>query len=176
MKPVKPVAWALLGIFSVCLAVAAASAYKEGSNIFVWMGRFSEVLKCPSLLRWTPYTVKCIVIVLLLCTFAVLLFRSDREKRRPGEEYGSAKWGNAREINKRYADRDGKNVILTKHVSIGLDGYKHRRNLNILVVGGSGSGKTRFFCKPGIMSVNCSYLIVDPNGKEVLGYILQAVH
>ena len=68
------------------------------------------------------------------------------------------------------------NVILTKRVSIGLDGYKHRRNLNILVVGGSGSGKTRFFCKPGIMSVNCSYLIVDPNGKEVLGYILQAVH
>ena len=97
MKPVKPVAWALLGIFSVYLAVAAASAYKEGSNIFVWMGRFSEVLKRPSLLRWTPYTVKCIVIVLLLCAFAVLLYRSDREKRRPGGEYGTAKWGRRRQ-------------------------------------------------------------------------------
>ena len=95
MKPVKPVTWALLGIFSVYLAVVAASAYKEGSNIFVWMGHFSEVLKRPSLLRWTPYTVKCIVIVLLLCAFAVLLYRSDREKRRPGGEYGTAKWGAA---------------------------------------------------------------------------------
>ena len=165
MKPVKPVTWALLGIFSVYLAVAAASAYKEGSNIFVWMGRFSEVLKRPSLLRWTPYTVKCIVIVLLLCAFAVLLYRSDREKRRPGGEYGTAKWEAAETMNQKYADKDGPNVILTQHVSIGMDGYKHQRNLNVLVVGGSGSGKTRYFCKPGLMDANCSYLVVDPKGE-----------
>ena len=165
MKPVKPVTWALLGIFSAYLAVVAASAYKEGSNIFVWMGHFSEVLKRPSLLRWTPYTVKCIVIVLLLCAFAVLLYRSDREKRRPGGEYGTAKWGAAETMNQKYADKDGPNVILTQHVSIGMDGYKHQRNLNILVVGGSGSGKTRYFCKPGLMDANCSYLVVDPKGE-----------
>ena len=165
MKPVKSVTWALLGIFSVYLAVAAASAYKEGSNIFVWMGRFSEVLKRPSLLRWTPYTVKCIVIVLLLCAFAVLLYRSDREKRRPGGEYGTAKWEAAETMNQKYADKDGPNVILTQHVSIGMDGYKHQRNLNVLVVGGSGSGKTRYFCKPGLMDANCSYLVVDPKGE-----------
>ena len=176
MKPVKPVVWALLGIFSVYLAVAAASAYEEGSNIFVWMGRFSEALKRPSLLRWTPYTVKCIIVVLLLCVFAVLLYRSDREKRRPGGEYGTAKWEAAETMNQKYADKDGPNVILTQHVSIGMDGYKHQRNLNVLVVGGSGSGKTRYFCKPGLMDANCSYLVVDPNGKEVLGYILQAIH
>ena len=164
MKPVKPVAWALLGIFSVYLAVAAASAYEEGSNIFVWMGRFSEVLKRPSLLRWTPYTVKCIVVV-LLCAFAVLLYRSDREKRRPGGEYGTAKWEAAETMNQKYADKDGPNVILTQHVSIGMDGYKHQRNLNVLVVGGSGSGKTRYFCKPGLMDANCSYLVVDPKGE-----------
>lgn len=112
---------------------------------------------------------------LLLYGGGVLLYYADHENRRPGEEYGSAKWGNARELNKQYADRDGKNVILTKRVSIGLDGYKHRRNLNILVVGGSGSGKTRFFCKPGIMSVNCSYLIVDPKGEMLrsTGYLLK---
>ena len=165
MKPVKPVVWVLLGIFSVYLAVAAASAYEEDSNIFVWMGRFSEVLKRPSLLRWTPYTVKCIVIVLLLCTFAVLLYRSDREKRRPGGEYGTAKWEAAETMNQKYADKDGPNVILTQHVSIGMDGYKHQRNLNVLVVGGSGSGKTRYFCKPGLMDANCSYLVVDPKGE-----------
>ena len=165
MKPVKPVAWALLGIFSIYLAVAAASAYKEGSNIFVWMGRFSEVLKRPSLLRWTPHTVKCIIVVLLLCTFAVLLYRSDREKRRPGGEYGTAKWEAAETMNQKYADKDGPNVILTQHVSIGMDGYKHQRNLNVLVVGGSGSGKTRYFCKPGLMDASCSYLVVDPKGE-----------
>ena len=176
MKPVKPVTWALLGIFSVCLAVVAASAYKEGSNIFVWMGHFSEVLKRPSLLRWTPYTVKCIVIVLLLCAFAVLLYRSDREKRRPGGEYGTAKWGAAETMNQKYADKDGPNVILTQHVSIGMDGYKHQRNLNVLVVGGSGSGKTRYFCKPGLMDANCSYLVVDPKGEMLrsTGYLLKS--
>ncbi len=165
MKPVKPVVWVLLGIFSVYLAVAAASAYEEGSNIFVWMGRFSEVLKRPSLLHWTPYTVKCIIVVLLLCAFAVLLYRSDREKRRPGGEYGTAKWEAAETMNQKYADKDGPNVILTQHVSIGMDGYKHQRNLNVLVVGGSGSGKTRYFCKPGLMDANCSYLVVDPKGE-----------
>lgn len=165
MKPVKPVVWVLLGIFSVYLAVAAASAYEEGCNIFVWMGRFSEVLKRPSLLHWTPYTVKCIIIVLLLCAFAVLLYRSDREKRRPGGEYGTAKWEAAETMNQKYADKDGPNVILTQHVSIGMDGYKHQRNLNVLVVGGSGSGKTRYFCKPGLMDANCSYLVVDPKGE-----------
>ena len=165
MKPAKPVVWALLGIFSVYLAVAAASAYEEGSNIFVWMGRFSEVLKRPSLLRWTPYTVKCIIVVLLLCAFAVLLYHSDREKRRPGGEYGTAKWETAETMNQKYADKDGPNVILTQHVSIGMDGYKHQRNLNVLVVGGSGSGKTRYFCKPGLMDANCSYLVVDPKGE-----------
>lgn len=165
MKSAKPVVWVLLGVFSVYLAVAAANAYEEGSNIFVWMGRFSEVLKRPSLLRWTSYTVKCIVIVLLLCAFAVLLYRSDREKRRPGGEYGTAKWEAAETMNQKYADKDGPNVILTQHVSIGMDGYKHQRNLNVLVVGGSGSGKTRYFCKPGLMDANCSYLVVDPKGE-----------
>ena len=116
-----------------------------------------------------------LLVFLLLYGGGVLLYYADHENRRPGEEYGSAKWGNARELNKRYADQNGKNVILTKRVSIGLDGYKHRRNLNILVVGGSGSGKTRFFCKPGIMSVNCSYLIVDPKGEMLrsTGYLLK---
>ena len=165
MKPVKPVVWVLLGIFSVYLAIAAASAYEEGGNIFVWMGRFSELLKRPSLLRWTPHTVKCIIVTLLLCAFAVLLYRSDREKRRPGGEYGTAKWEAAETMNQKYADKDGPNVILTQHVSIGMDGYKHQRNLNVLVVGGSGSGKTRYFCKPGLMDANCSYLVVDPKGE-----------
>lgn len=175
MKKIHPIVWAILCLPVVYFAMVTASVYIPEENIFALLERISTMVRRPDLLRWTAYTPRFLLVFLLLYGGGVLLYYADHENRRPGEEYGSAKWGNARELNKRYADRDGKNVILTKRVSIGLDGYKHRRNLNILVVGGSGSGKTRFFCKPGIMSVNCSYLIVDPKGEMLrsTGYLLK---
>lgn len=175
MKKIHPIVWAILCLPVVYFAMVTASVYIPGENIFALLERISTIVRRPNLLRWTAYTSRFLLVFLLLYGGGVLLYYADHENRRPGEEYGSAKWGNARELNKQYADRDGKNVILTKRVSIGLDGYKHRRNLNILVVGGSGSGKTRFFCKPGIMSVNCSYLIVDPKGEMLrsTGYLLK---
>ena len=175
MKKINPVVWAVLAVPVIYMAIVLACSYEAGINLFALMERFGLLLGRPDLLRWTAYTPRCILGVLVCYGLAVTLYYSDHENRRPGEEYGSAKWGNARELNKQYADPNGKNVILTKHVSIGLDGYKHQRNLNILVVGGSGSGKTRFFCKPGIMSVNCSYLIVDPKGEMLrsTGYLLK---
>ena len=175
MKKMHPIAWAILCLPVVYFAMVTASVYIPGENILALLERISTIVRRPDLLRWTAYTSRFLLVFLLFYGGGVLLYYADHENRRPGEEYGSAKWGNARELNKRYADRDGKNVILTKRVSIGLDGYKHRRNLNILVVGGSGSGKTRFFCKPGIMSVNCSYLIVDPKGEMLrsTGYLLK---
>lgn len=175
MKKIHPIVWAILCLPVVYFAMVTASVYIPGENIFALLERISTMVRRPDLLRWTAYTPRFLLVFLLLYGGGVLLYYADHENRRPGEEYGSAKWGNARELNKRYADQDGKNVILTKRVSIGLDGYKHRRNLNILVVGGSGSGKTRFFCKPGIMSVNCSYLIVDPKGEMLrsTGYLLK---
>ena len=175
MKKMHPIVWAILCLPVVYFAMVTASVYIPGESIFALLERISAMVRRPDLLRWTAYTPRFLLVFLLLYGGGVLLYYADHENRRPGEEYGSAKWGNARELNKRYADRDRKNVILTKRVSIGLDGYKHRRNLNILVVGGSGSGKTRFFCKPGIMSVNCSYLIVDPKGEMLrsTGYLLK---
>lgn len=175
MKKMHPIAWAILCLPVVYFAMVTASVYIPGENIFALLERISTIVRRPDLLRWTAYTSRFLLVFLLFYGGGVLLYYADHENRRPGEEYGSAKWGNARELNKQYADRDGKNVILTKRVSIGLDGYMHRRNLNILVVGGSGSGKTRFFCKPGIMSVNCSYLIVDPKGEMLrsTGYLLK---
>ena len=175
MKKMHPIVWAILCLPVVYFAMVTASVYIPGENIFALLERFSTMVRRLDLLRWTAYTPRFLLVFLLLYGGGVLLYYADHENRRPGEEYGSAKWGNARELNKRYADQNGKNVILTKRVSIGLDGYKHRRNLNILVVGGSGSGKTRFFCKPGIMSVNCSYLIVDPKGEMLrsTGYLLK---
>lgn len=175
MKKMHPIVWAILCLPVVYFAMVAASVYIPGENIFALLERISTMVRRPDLLRWTAYTPRFLLVFLLLYGGGVLLYYADHENRRPGEEYGSAKWGNARELNKRYADQNGKNVILTKRVSIGLDGYKHRCNLNILVVGGSGSGKTRFFCKPGIMSVNCSYLIIDPKGEMLrsTGYLLK---
>ena len=175
MKKINPVVWAALAVPVIYMAIVLACAYEAGTDPFTLVERFGLLLGRPDLLRWTAYTSRCILGALVCYGLAVTLYYSDHENRRPGEEYGSAKWGSARELNKQYADPNGKNVILTKHVSIGLDGYKHQRNLNILVVGGSGSGKTRFFCKPGIMSVNCSYLIVDPKGEMLrsTGYLLK---
>lgn len=175
MKKIHPIVWAILCLPGVYFAMVTASVYIPGENIFALLERISTIVRRPDLLRWTAYTSRFLLVFLLLYGGGVLLYYADHENRRPGEEYGSAKWGSARELNKQYADPNGKNVILTKHVSIGLDGYKHQRNLNILVVGGSGSGKTRFFCKPGIMSVNCSYLIVDPKGEMLrsTGYLLK---
>lgn len=175
MKKINPVVWAVLAVPVIYMAMVLACSYEAGTDLFALMERFGLLLGRPDLLRWTAYTPRCILGALVCYGLAVTLYYSDHENRRPGEEYGSAKWGSARELNKQYADPNGKNVILTKRVSIGLDGYKHRRNLNILVVGGSGSGKTRFFCKPGIMSVNCSYLIVDPKGEMLrsTGYLLK---
>ena len=174
-KPVPPALWMALTIPVLWLAVIAASVYENGMNVFELVSHLTAAVNHPFAVRWAAYTPRFLLVFLLLYGGGVLLYYADHENRRPGEEYGSAKWGNARELNKRYADQNGKNVILTKRVSIGLDGYKHRRNLNILVVGGSGSGKTRFFCKPGIMSVNCSYLIVDPKGEMLrsTGYLLK---
>lgn len=108
---------------------------------------------------------------------AVILKSQDSKKFRKGEEYGSARWGSSRQLNGKYADKaPANNTLLTRHVAMSLNGRQHGRNLLQIIVGGSGAGKTRYFCKPNIMQVNGSFLVTDPNGKEVLGYILQAVH
>ena len=149
------------------LAAIAAYAYEDGMNLFQWMGRFSQVLERPFAIDWTPHTLKCMLGSLLLYGCGIALYYSSRENRRPGEEYGSAKWGNPKELNRKYMDHQHKdaNIILTQRVRLGMDGYITQRNMNVLVVGGSGSGKTRFFCKPNIYSANCSYLITDPKGE-----------
>ena len=142
--------WAALSPLVLWLAAIAAYAYEDGMNLFQWMGRFSQVLERPFSIGWTPYTLKCMLGSLLLYGCGVALYYSSRENRRPGEEYGSAKWGNPKELNRKYMDHQHKdaNIILTQRVRLGMDGYISQRNMNVLVVGGSGSGKTRFFCKP----------------------------
>lgn len=113
-------------------------------------------------------SVRTVLIFLLAYGMGIGVYFSTRRNYRKGEEHGSAKWGNAGTLNKKYRDKDAsENKLLTQNVRIGLDGKKHRRNLNILVVGGSGAGKTRFFCKPNVMQCNTSMVILDPKGEIV---------
>ena len=159
--------WAVLSPLVLWLAAIAAYAYEDGMNLFQWMGRFSQVLERPFSIGWTAHTPKFMLVSLIIYAFGIALYYSGRENRRPGEEYGSAKWGNPKELNRKYMDHQHKdaNIILTQRVRLGMDGYITQRNMNVLVVGGSGSGKTRFFCKPNIYSANCPYLITDPKGE-----------
>ena len=93
-------------------------------------------------------------------------YLSTARNYRRREEHGSAKWGNSSTVNKKYMDKDKlENKLLTQNVCIGLDGRKHRRNLNVLTVGGSGSGKTRFYAKPNVMQANTSFVVLDPKGE-----------
>ena len=159
--------WAALSPFVLWLGAIAAYAYEDGMTIFAWMGRFSQVLERPFAIGWTAHTPKFMLVSLIIYAFGIALYYSGRENRRPGEEYGSAKWGDPRALCRKYMDHQHKeaNIILTQRVRLGMDGYVTQRNMNVLVIGGSGSGKTRYFCKPGLYSANCSYLVTDPKGE-----------
>lgn len=159
-------AWVVLAIPVLWFALLLATGYEEGMTVFDLLGRFNVLLERPFSVRWTPYTPKFILGALAVYAFAVTLFLSSKENRRPGEEHGSAKWGSVRQLNTKYRDKDPvKNTLLTQHLRMGLNGKTHRRNLLQIVVGGSGAGKTRFFCKPNLMQANCSFLVTDPKGE-----------
>lgn len=104
---------------------------------------------------------------MLLCYgIAIGIYLSTQRNYRRREEHGSAQWGSPVQVNRKYADKvPTRNKILTQNVSVGLDGRKHRRNLNTLVCGGSGAGKTRFFAKPNLCQANSSYVVLDPKGE-----------
>ncbi len=159
--------WAALTVPVLYLAAMLAYGYEDGMTIFDLMGRFTVLMERPFSIGWTVYTPRFMLGALVCYALAVGFYYTSRENRRQGEEYGSAKWGDPKQLCKKYMDhaQPQKNIILTENVRLGMDGHKHRRNLNILVVGGSGSGKTRAFGKIGVMDANCSYLITDPKGE-----------
>ena len=180
----------LLAAFSIPViwfAILTAQCCGEGVKLFEFLKNLSEILKTPYRLKITPYTGKCILICLCCYGLGISAYYSSKGNKRTGEEYGSAKWGTAMELNKKYKDMKNpqNNAILTQNIQIGLDGRKHRRNVNMLVVGGSGSGKTRFFVKPNIMQCNCSYIVADPKGEllratggmlEKNGYVVKVLN
>lgn len=131
---------------------------------------FTEAINNPLNIIWMEDSPK--TVLLFLCTYGmgIGIYFSTQRNYRKGVEHGSARWGDAAAICRKYRDkRFSENKILTQNVCIGLDGKKHRRNLNIMVVGGSGAGKTRFYAKPNVMQANTSLVVIDPKGEILRG-------
>ena len=138
---------------------------------------FPSALDSPFHIEWCEDSLKTILFFIAAYAMAIGIYLATRRNTRPREEHGSAKWGDAAAINRKYADRHfTENEILTQNVRIGFDAHRHRRNLNVMVVGGSGSGKTRFYAKPNAMQANSSLVILDPKGEITrdTGYLLAA--
>ena len=117
-------------------------------------------------------SVKTVLIFLLAYGMGIGIYLSTKKHYRRGEEHGSAKWGNVKKINRRYREkRFTKNKLLTMHVRISYNMRKHLRNVLTVVIGGSGSGKTRFFAKPNLMQANTSFVVLDPKGGAKRSYL-----
>lgn len=156
----------VMGILPVTwLALLCAPSLQEGLLGFI--RDFGAIMDNPFHIELCEGSVKTVLIFLAAYGLILGIVKSNDSNYRRREEHGSAKWGYASEINRKYQEfkERNQNKILTQHVAIGLDGHKHRRNLNVLVVGGSGAGKTRFYAKPNIMQANCSYIVLDPKGE-----------
>ena len=143
-----------------------AGCYEEDIKLFELLDRLTIAMNNPTHITLNEYSLKAVLIFLFLYAMGIGVYFSSRENRRPGEEHGSARWGNVKSVVRRYMDKDSyKNIILSQNMRLGLNAKKHRRNLNVLVVGGSGAGKTRFYAKPNLMQCNTSFIVADPKGE-----------
>jgi type IV secretion system protein VirD4 len=156
-----PVVWAALLI-----------AQSWGDGLLELLQNLTVAMKQPFSIVWTERS----ALSILLCTgaylFGLALYQSTRGHTRLGEEHGSATWGSPRELNRQFSQK--KNKILTRHVRLGLDSRKHKRSLNVLVIGGSGAAKTRSYVLPNILEASTNYVITDPKSEVLLatgGYL-----
>ena len=161
----NPIILCLFGILPVVwLGLLIAPAAHGGLPEIV--ARFPAVMNDPFHIELCGDSLKTVLILLCAYGLAVGVILSSRRNYRRGEEHGSAKWGSARTVNRKYrAAAPEDNKIFTQNVRMGLDGRKHRRNLNTVVVGGSGAGKTRFYAKPNLCQANTSFTVLDPKGE-----------
>ena len=150
--------------------IALLTAPFVGGGLVEVIRNFPIAMQRPLSITVCEDSVKTVLIFLLAYAMGIGIYFSTRRNYRRREEHGSAKWGDAKTLNKKYADKNfSANKLLTQTVRIGLDGKKHRRNLNVLVCGGSGAGKTRFYCKINAMQCDAetSMVILDPKGEIV---------
>ncbi len=157
----------LAGIIPVTwLGLKFAPYYDEG--VISVFARFDEIFAEPFAIDLCRDSLRSVLLFNLIYLLGIGIYISMQKNYRRGEEHGSARWGDASKVNRKYEAKPASdNKLLTQHVRIGLDGTKHRRNLNVLVIGGSGAGKTRFYCKPNLMQANTSFVVLDPKGEQV---------
>lgn len=155
----------LLLLFPVIWAALLVAPFLSEGLSGIVQG-FTDGMNHPFAIQWCENSLKTILIFAVCYGLGVGIYYATRRNYRKGEEHGSAQWGSPKQVCKKYADKDvSKNIILTQNTRMGLDGRKHRRNLNILVVGGSGAGKTRFYAKPNVIQANTSFVVLDPKGE-----------
>ena len=145
-------------------------------GLFEIIEAFPKVMERPFNIVLNASSFKTVIVFSFIYILCILLYVSTKKNYRKGEEHGSARWGNKFKINKKYIQSPKEdNKLLTQNVCLGLDGKKHRRNLNTLIIGGSGAGKTRFYAKPNIMQCNTSFVVLDPKGEIVkaLGFLME---
>lgn len=145
----------------------------------------SEGFLHPFRVTWCADSPKTLLVVISIYVLAVSTYLATKRNYRRREEHGSARWGDPHALNHKYRQTPPENnKILTQNVRIGINGRIHRRNLNTLVVGGTGAGKTRFYCKPNIMQANTSFVVLDPKGEilrdtghllEKKGYVIRVL-
>lgn len=169
-----------LGLIPVIWVAILIAPYMDG-GIPGLIANMDQAFANPFGFRWCADTPRTIVILCLIYMVAIGIFLSDDKNYRRREEYGSAKWGFPSRINAKYATRKNEdpfqNKILTQNVAISFMVRRHRRNLNILIIGGSGAGKTRFYALPNILNANCSFIILDPKGEilRTVGHVLESM-
>lgn len=155
----------IIGIIPVIWLALLIAPYSSGGLPSI-VKNSNEIFNNPLNIKLCENSGKTVLFFMLIYIGGIVLYYSTRKNYRRNEEYGSAKWGSAKSVCKKYKEKNSNNnKILTQNVEIGLDGRKHRRNLNVLICGGSGAGKTRFYAKPNIMQCNCSFVILDPKGE-----------
>lgn len=157
----------VIGIIPV-VWLALLIAPSVGGGLPEILPKLMTVFNNPFHIEFCEDSLKTVLILLLCYGFGIGIYFSTRRNYRRREEHGSAKWGDAKAVNKKYYQAPkSENKLMTQNVSIGINAKKHRRNLNTLVCGGSGAGKTRFYCKPNLMQANTSFVILDPKGEIV---------
>ena len=166
--------FALLTLPIIWIALLVAPYMDHG--LIQALPSLGEALNNPFSLRWCTHSLKTIILFIIIYFIGVSIYISTARNYRHSEEYGSAKWANPKTVCKKYADKNYfGNKVFTQNIRMGLDGKKHRRNLNTLVIGGSGAGKTRFYAKPNILQCNTSFVVLDPKGELIksVGHLLK---
>ena len=161
----------LIGIVPV-VWLALLLAQSLGGGLPELLRNLTSALEQPTNIVWTDKSLPAILICLAAYGMAVLLYRTNQGRTRDGEEHGSAAWATTASVNAQFVQKDS--IPLTQHVRLGLDTHKHRRSLNVLVIGGSGAAKTRSFVLPNILTANTNYVITDPKSEVLLatgGYL-----